>query len=59
MNTDKNYRIVSNAKVTGEKITSIHIYGACFQNQFLKIQSEDIWELLSNTRENKKEKKKR
>ena len=42
MNTDKNYRIVSNAKVTGEKITSIHIYGACFQNQFLKIQSEDI-----------------
>ena len=32
MNIDKNYQIVSNAKVTGEKIISIHISGACFQN---------------------------
>ena len=40
-----------------EKKLPAFTYGACFQNQFLKIQSEDIWELLSNTKENKKEQK--
>lgn len=46
-------------KITGEKITSIHICGAGFQNQFLPDESEVPCKFLRNAEENEKERKRK